>query len=121
MIPADQEEAGRTCATAGAAEVTRLAIVARAIANAHLFRATYNRGTVTLAPYLLYERDEALFVDALTVERDGRPPREVKLGTFRLSGLRNVAATAVPFRCDPEIAVKPSGDRWKVLARTALA
>ena len=50
--------------------------------------ATYNRGKVKLAPYVLYEKDDDLFVDAVTLERDGRPPREAKLGAFRLSGLQ---------------------------------
>lgn len=40
-----------------------------------------------LAPHVLYTRHDELFIDAVTVERNGEAPREVKLGTFKLAGL----------------------------------
>ncbi|GAA0481636.1 hypothetical protein GCM10009096_24800 [Parasphingorhabdus litoris] len=52
--------------------------------------ATYNRLQVTLAPHILYTRHDEMHVDAVTVEREGQPPRELKLGTFKLAGLRDV-------------------------------
>ena len=52
--------------------------------------ADYNRGAVILEPALLFREHDALFLIAATVSRDGRPPREPKLGIFRLSGMRNV-------------------------------
>lgn len=52
--------------------------------------ATYNRMQVTLAPHILYTRHDEMHVDAVTLERDGQPPRELKLGTFKLSGLKDV-------------------------------
>ena len=42
--------------------------------------ATYNRVELTLAPQILYTRHGDLHVDAVTVERDGKPPKEEKLG-----------------------------------------
>ncbi|MBF6602570.1 MAG: hypothetical protein ITG03_06325 [Sphingorhabdus sp.] len=52
--------------------------------------ATYNKMRVTLAPHILYTRHDEMHVDAVTVEREGQPPRELKLGTFKLSGLKDV-------------------------------
>jgi hypothetical protein len=40
------------------------------------------------APYSLYKND-ALHIDAITLERD-EPPREPKLGTFKLDGLKDI-------------------------------
>ena len=63
-------------------------IILEAIALKKLVEATYNRMVVKLAPHILYTRHGELYVDAVTVERDGRPPREIKLGTFKLAGLQ---------------------------------
>ena len=62
-------------------------LVLEAIALRRCLEATYNRMAVKLAPHILYTRHDELFVDAVTVERDGKPPRELKLGTFKLAGL----------------------------------
>ena len=62
-------------------------LVLEAIALRKCIEATYNRAAVKLAPHILYTRHGELFVDAITVERDGQPPRETKLGTFKLAGL----------------------------------
>ena len=48
--------------------------------------ATYNKTQFRLAPHILYTRHDELYVDAVALEKDGAPPREVKLGTFKLSG-----------------------------------
>lgn len=61
-----------------------------AIALQKCLIATYNRMVVKLAPHILYTRHDEMFIDAVTVERDGRPPRELKLGTFKLAGLSNI-------------------------------
>ena len=62
-------------------------LVLEAIALRRCLEATYNRMVVKLAPHILYTRHGELYVDAVTVERDGRPPKETKLGTFKLAGL----------------------------------
>lgn len=62
-------------------------LVLEAIALRKCIEATYNRAAVKLAPHILYTRHGELFVDAVTIEREGRPPRETKLGTFKLAGL----------------------------------
>lgn len=68
-------------------------IVFEAIVKRQALAATYNLGEVTLAPHAIYTRHDELYVDAVTVERDGKPPREVKLGTFKLAGLGGVRLT----------------------------
>jgi len=63
--------------------------------------ATYNRTSIVLAPHILYTRHDELFVDGVVVERDGQPPREPKVGTFKLVGLQGIALTDRPFFRDP--------------------
>lgn len=72
-------------------------IVREAIGRRTCVTATYNRTEIRMAPHVLYTRHDELFVDGATLERDGNPPREIKIGTFKLAGLGSVAATRVPF------------------------
>lgn len=65
-------------------------ILLEAIALKKCVQATYNRMAVTLAPHILYTRHDELFVDAVTIERDGKPPREEKIGQFKLAGLNDL-------------------------------
>jgi len=76
-------------------------IVLEAIARRRCLEATYNRMAVRLAPHILYTRHDELFVDAVTVERDGQRPRETKIGTFKLAGLRDPAVAGQPFMLEP--------------------
>ena len=76
-------------------------IVLEAIARRRCLHATYNRAAVRLAPHILYTRHDELFVDAVTLEHDGRKPRETKLGTFKLAGLREPAVAGQAFRLEP--------------------
>ena len=55
--------------------------------------ATYNRGTVTLAPHIVYTKHGEIYLDAVTIERDGQPPREAKVGAFKLTGLSGLRIT----------------------------
>lgn len=68
-------------------------LLAHAIKRKVCVTATYNRGQATLAPHSLFERHGDLFLRAVTVDYDGRKPREPKLGTFKLVGLSDVAVT----------------------------
>ena len=72
--------------------------------------ATYNRMAVQLAPHILYTRHGELYVDAVTLERDGRAPAEMKLGTFKLAGLREAQVVDRPFT--PQGLFDPSDDRY---------
>lgn len=72
-------------------------VVVHGIAHLLCVRATYNRGMVILAPQILYKRHDEPYLDAVMIERDGVKPVEVKLGTFKLSGLHGLAITSEPF------------------------
>lgn len=76
-------------------------ILLEAIARRLCVSATYNRVAMTLAPYILYTRHDELFVDAVALERDGKKPKELKLGTFKLSGLGTVGLTRQIFSAEP--------------------
>jgi hypothetical protein len=76
-------------------------IVLEAIARGTCVEAVYNRMRVILAPHILYTRHDELYVDAVTVERDGLPPPEVNLGAFKLSGLQEQALAERPFEREP--------------------
>jgi len=84
------------------------AIIFEAIVKMQAVSAMYNRGEVVLAPHVIFTRHDELYVDATTIERDGKPPREEKMGTFKLAGLgalrltpRRFAASAL-FERDAE-------------------
>lgn len=68
-------------------------IVFEAIVHKRCLTATYNRVAVTLAPHIVYTRHGDVHLDAVTLERDGKPPKEVKIGMFKLAGLSDVRLT----------------------------
>jgi len=68
-----------------------------AIVRQRVVSATYNRGAVLIAPHILYTRHGEIYVDAVTLERDGKPPREEKIGAFKLDGLGGIALVDRPF------------------------
>lgn len=72
-------------------------ILCQAIASRTCIRTIYNKKDVVLAPYIVYTRNDELFMRAVTIEHDGRPPRELKLGTFKLVGLGQVSMTTRQF------------------------
>lgn len=73
------------------ATMTVQRILLEAIALKKCVIATYNHVEMKLAPYILYQRNDALYVDAVPLEKAGQPPRFVKLGAFHLAGLNQVA------------------------------
>ena len=64
-------------------------ILAAAIDRRVRITAVYNKKMVILAPHILYTRHDELYLDAVTVERDGTAPRDTKLGTFKVQGLND--------------------------------
>ncbi len=68
-------------------------ILRQAIAKKVCVTAVYNRAAVLLAPESLFTRHDALHLRAVTLEHDGRKPREARLGTFKVSGLGEVTLT----------------------------
>ena len=71
-----------------------------AIDRSLMVTSAYNRGRSVLAPHSLFSRHDEIYLRAVTVERDGRPPREAKLGTFKLIGLSDLALTGRTFDRD---------------------
>ena len=68
-------------------------IILEAIVRKVAIAATYNRVVMTLAPHVLYTKHGDLHVDAVALDRDGKPPKEIKLGTFKLAGLSDIRLT----------------------------
>jgi hypothetical protein len=69
------------------------AVLLEAIALRKCVEAEYNKDRVTLAPHILYTRHGEPYVDAITINRNGQPPREIKLGAYKLTGLRDLTIT----------------------------
>ena len=72
-------------------------IILEAIVRKHAIAATYNRVEMTLAPHILYTKHGDLHIDAVALERDGKPPKEIKLGTYKLAGLPAIRLTPRAF------------------------
>lgn len=71
-----------------------------AIERSLMVSAAYNCGRSILAPHSLLAKHDELYLRAVTIERDGRPPRETRLGTFKLIGLGDLALTGRVFDRD---------------------
>lgn len=76
-------------------------VLLEAIALQKCVKATYNRMAVRLAPHILYTRHDDLFLDAVTVEREGARPKEIKLGSFKLAGLTDLELAPQTFQPQP--------------------
>jgi hypothetical protein len=86
-------------------------ILFEAIALRKCITVVYNRVLVTLAPHILYTRHGELFIDAVTVERGGQPPKELKLGTYKLTGLKDVTLLSRGFH--PQSVFDPNGEKYQ--------
>jgi hypothetical protein len=86
------------------------ALIFEAIVKKQAVAASYNRADVTLAPQVIYTRHGELYVDAVTLERDGRPPRESKIGTFKLTGLGALRLT--PRRYERSPLFEPEAEKY---------
>ena len=89
---------------------TAEALLAAALRSLTCVRAVYNRNAILLAPHALFRRNGDLFVDGIVVERDGQPPREPKLGTFKLDGLKDLAPATARF--DPSPLFDPEAEKY---------
>lgn len=72
--------------------------ILQAIVLKQCVAASYNRQPVTLAPHVLFMKNDAVHVGAVTLERDGVAPKEYKLGVFKLDGLGEIAIVDRPFQ-----------------------
>lgn len=76
-------------------------LLLEAIALNKCVTATYNNVEMTLAPHILYSKHDALFIDAVALERNGTPPKEKKLGAFHLAGLKGLQLAERHFVPEP--------------------
>jgi predicted transcriptional regulator len=76
---------------------TPLAILCQAIIHRLCVMTTYNKRGVLLAPHIIFTRHDEPYLRAVTIELDGKRPREAKLGTFKLTGLGPITTTARTF------------------------
>ena len=74
-------------------------------------RAIYNRTEMMFAPHILYTRHDDPFVDAVVTERAGKPPREIKLASFKLAGLSGIMLTNDRF--EPQAVYDPAEPRYE--------
>ncbi len=73
----------------------------QAIALKQCVEVTYNKQRMLLAPHVLYRRNDALYIDAVTLLRDGERPREDKVGAFHLGGLNDIMLNPQQFERHP--------------------
>ncbi|ATY31347.1 hypothetical protein [Sphingomonas psychrotolerans] len=81
-----------------------------AIVRNHCVEATYNGGRVVLAPHVAFTRHSEVYVGATTIERDGQPPREEKIGVFKFTGLVDLTVTERSFK--PSTLFDPRDERF---------
>lgn len=87
-------------------------ILLEAIALKKCIVATYNRVEMLLAPHILYTKNNAFYIDAVALEKNGEPPKEKKLGAFHLAGLTGLGLADRHF--EPEAGLfDPGLDRYQ--------
>jgi hypothetical protein len=86
------------------------ALLRTAIRTRTCVSAVYNRLAIRLAPHALYTKHGEHYVDGVVVTRDGQPPKEMKLGAFKLDGLRELSLAAFPFA--PAPVFDPAAERY---------
>jgi hypothetical protein len=86
-------------------------IFLQAIALTKCVTATYNGVVMKLAPHILYTRHEEMYLDAVALEKNGEPPREKKLGTFKIIGLKDMHLEDQDF--DVEELYQPWADKYR--------
>ncbi|MDF0489010.1 hypothetical protein PX554_12775 [Sphingomonas sp. H39-1-10] len=72
-------------------EVDALALVTQAIKQRLCLNWAYNGTTMEVDPQVIYLRKDSLYCDAVVTQRNATQASELKLGSFRLSGLQHIA------------------------------
>jgi len=94
-------------------------ILSLAIARKFCVSIVYNKQTMILAPHIVYTRHDEPYVDGVVLEREGKPPRELKLGTFKLAGLGQLALTGQGFTVQPFY--DPADPRYEGVTLSAIS
>ncbi len=89
-------------------------ILLEAIALRKCVTTVYNGVAMKLAPHVLYSKNNALFIDAITLEKHGEPPREKKLGAFHLQGLNELSLIDEQF--EPDEMFEPDAEKYEGVA-----
>lgn len=89
-------------------------LLLEAIALRKCVTVVYNGVAMKLAPHVLYSKNNALFIDAITLEKHGEPPREKKLGAFHLQGLNEVKIIDEHF--EPDDLFEPEAEKYEGVA-----
>lgn len=85
-------------------------LLLEAIALKKCVTTIYNGVAMKLAPHVLYSKNNALFIDAVTLEKHGEPPREKKLGAFHLQGLNEL--TLVDEHFEPDALFEAEAEKY---------
>ena len=75
-------------------------LIMEALARRIRLSGTYNGTESVMAPHVLYTRAGELYLGAVVLLRNGQPPREPKLGIFKVDGLSAVQLVDQPFAPD---------------------
>jgi hypothetical protein len=89
-------------------------ILLEAIALKKCVTTVYNGVAMKLAPHVLYSKNNALFIDAITLKKHGEPPREKKLGAFHLQGLNELQIVDESF--EPDALFEPDAEKYNGVA-----
>jgi len=92
------------------APVNNTPFVLEGIVRLRFLQVTYNRTRMIVAPHILYTRNESLYADAQIVSREGMLPREPKMATFKVDGLKEVSVLERGF--DISTMFDPSLDKY---------
>jgi hypothetical protein len=71
--------------------------ILEAIATKRCLTGVYNGTLFLLAPHILYTRRDLVYLDAEPILKNGAPPREPKMATFKVDGMADIALTDEPF------------------------
>lgn len=71
--------------------------ILEAIALKKCLTGTYNSTSFLLAPHILYTRRDLVYLDAVPLMKNGNPPREPKMATFKVDGMADIALADDPF------------------------
>ncbi|WP_295441018.1 hypothetical protein [Sphingorhabdus sp. EL138] len=80
--------------------MTNNQLLLEAIALKKCITLVYNNVPMKLAPHVLYSKHNAVFTDAVILEKHGVARRDKKIGAFHLSGLNELQLTDQSFEID---------------------
>ncbi|MEY3906657.1 MAG: hypothetical protein RIR59_1480 [Pseudomonadota bacterium] len=81
--------------------------ILEAIATKRCLTASYNGTSFVLAPHILFTRRDLVYLDAVPVTKNGVLPREIKMATFKVDGMSDIALH------DTEFDVSPLYEPWQ--------